>query len=468
MSPVVYDQYYEKRSDPTSPFDNHLQAMVNATSKEQLWDCAESLAETLSNEPAFTAAELIRIMTAVPTDENGQAIFGSVTDDDPGNAADVAIEIWIDPLLERAAREEDIAEGFAALLGQIVNSENPSWIRARAVFITQALYSHEPELPTQSVQCIAGQLLKDAGGLRFQDDSYSISAFERRTDLSKHIPFFRLLGLSVLCEQVEDLMPDAGAAAGTWSSRRSAELFSDPTLQLIAAKTMLNALEWKTIKETGIPTYTKPFREPNLFVLGEQVAPILALERDGPVRITEIGCSNGSETWSLAAILAEQGIDYTIQACDTNPGALYIAENCMMRLSIEDKEQLEAISKQAYLAHFRCQGCFASPHETLRRNVTFTKLDIADQPLQPNSADVVIINNVFPYFTPKARNQIVSNMLAGLRPGGVFIFEGITDTFKGHVDYPRWARGLVRFGLRPFSADQPVAEDNVPHILRYR
>ncbi|MFT3859548.1 MAG: CheR family methyltransferase [Aquabacterium sp.] len=87
------------------------------------------------------------------------------------------------------------------------------------------------------------------------------------------------------------------------------------------SETFSQALQYFTVQVSEM------FRDPGYFqALREQVLPVLSTYPS--IKIWVAGCSQGEEVWSLAILLAEEGLleRTLIYATDINPAALQVAE----------------------------------------------------------------------------------------------------------------------------------------------
>ncbi len=178
-----------------------------------------------------------------------------------------------------------------------------------------------------------------------------------------------------------------------------------------------------TIQETAF------FRHPKQFqVLAQDVLPGLAR----PVTIWSAGCANGQEAYSLAMVLAEQGVDGRVIATDLSTSALRRTEQARY----SDRE-LTGLSPDRIAEHLirtddglRICDQIRSRVSTLRHNLL--------EPLPPEiwSCDVVFCRNVLIYLSPEHVRTLLDQIADKLPPtislfvGGAETIWQVSDRFK--------------------------------------
>jgi chemotaxis methyl-accepting protein methylase len=180
---------------------------------------------------------------------------------------------------------------------------------------------------------------------------------------------------------------------------------------------------------TSIPTRNGFCRQENLntaaFVLN--AAQIREQQNVGPDtmwNITELPCSAGMETWSIAAGLAIQGMgEFHIRAHDLNRNVLketaqpYKTTRAKLGLAFMEW----GLPHECVEFFTQVDRDHVEPRRELRGKVTFSPLDASTQ--VPEKAHVIITNNLFGNLYPDASEQvapIVKNIAASLEDGGVF------------------------------------------------
>lgn len=148
-------------------------------------------------------------------------------------------------------------------------------------------------------------------------------------------------------------------------------------------------------------TTTSMFRDPAFFRrLRETVLPLL---RTYPaIRIWHAGCSSGEEVYSLAILLAEEGLydRSRIYATDVHPWLLHRASAGTLELEAMRRwtASYEAAGGRARLAdYYTRQGEWAVLDPGLRRNVMFAQHNLATD-ASFNEFHLILCRNVMMYF----------------------------------------------------------------------
>jgi chemotaxis methyl-accepting protein methylase len=198
-------------------------------------------------------------------------------------------------------------------------------------------------------------------------------------------------------------------------------------------------------------TQTHMFREANLEVFARHVAPTVVAELGhGALRIGQIAASTGREALSLAGLLRIQRVPFTIHGFDVNPDTVAQANSPTLTADeINDdtsrlrlKPFIEPAGRRKWTTndHYRSLAQF-SEHDILRNG-----------PLPNGPYDAIFANNILYHYQGDARDQITSNLVDSLNPGGAFVFEG--NTYR--MEYKVWSANLTTaYGL----AEVPSAGD---------
>lgn len=223
-------------------------------------------------------------------------------------------------------------------------------------------------------------------------------------------------------------------------------------------------------------TNTAFFREASMLVFSENVAGSYQQEVGRPLRIAEVGCSNGEETWSLAASLRGNGVDAHIDGFDISEkmleearnGGPYMGQLAGLRLDLHVDQGYP--HREAYLSFFHDRGGPRNmvPTDELRSMADFNPINIIDQQLEPGYDAALAYNTLWQY-PPATREQMLRNILHGLRPGGTFMFEGTTGGRRSDIskEFRKWANDLSRFGLTPHPSIGEGNEKFANSVLIY-
>ncbi|AZS14821.1 protein-glutamate O-methyltransferase CheR [Paenibacillus lutimineralis] len=164
------------------------------------------------------------------------------------------------------------------------------------------------------------------------------------------------------------------------------------------------------------------WRNPNRWeVLRDKVLPVLSNERSR-MRIWSAACSTGEEPYTLAMILADQGLLQStyLLATDIDEGALSkAAQGLYLERSLKDVPV--DVSKR----YFTQDGMMYRFDEGLKKHVTFKKQNLLADSFE-EGFDLIVCRNVMIYFTEEAKHDLYHKFARSLRPGGV-LFVGSTE-----------------------------------------
>jgi len=197
----------------------------------------------------------------------------------------------------------------------------------------------------------------------------------------------------------------------------------------------------KRLGEQVVNTQTNFFREPNVRSIASKLFPLLLWGKPGQtVRILEVGCSSGEESYSLAsAILSEGYTAFEIAATDVNPQCLEFARKAEYELA----ESLERFTESSWrmppelvkAGYFEATGktwqrgrwteplVIIRPSDEVKQKITFAQHDIINGPYDKDH-DLAVVNNVLMHYPDATRDAIMKNVKKSLRPGGFIALEG--------------------------------------------
>ena len=206
---------------------------------------------------------------------------------------------------------------------------------------------------------------------------------------------------------------------------------------------------WEQFKIWGIPNITQLQRYQGMLkFLEETIIPQYASQPQ--VNVASVGCSNGSEVYSILLRNWHQHNGLHVTGYDFNP------ENIAKARKMEIAESMQEYDGQIsrFLKEIRTPaGDLATIKEKdpktlvlderIRKNLAFIELDIT-QSLLPEPADIITCMAVLNYYTWKGKKQITSNLAESLNPKGWFICNAVNldkmrldeqgiDTFRGHM-----------------------------------
>ena len=188
-----------------------------------------------------------------------------------------------------------------------------------------------------------------------------------------------------------------------------------------------DAQEWSTLVDRLTVHETRFFRHaPTFRLVTEQLLPQALAER--PERRSfqawSVGCATGEETYSLAMVIDDhlRGLDgkhfFGVTGTDVSRPALETARRG--RYPARRRADIEAHFQERYCVPAADDGF--EIHPLLRKRVCFSQLNV----MQADTAccgkmDLIVCQNLLIYFERKRRTEIVSQLAAHLRPGGVLL-----------------------------------------------
>ncbi len=180
------------------------------------------------------------------------------------------------------------------------------------------------------------------------------------------------------------------------------------------------------------------YRDRGLFsILGEQVLPDLVQRfPTGPLRIWSAGCAAGEEIYSLGILALET-------LAERDHGRLALIGTDIDRPVLEEaREGAYNPSKVTFLDNPLIEQYFHSDaasgmlrvSDALRKRAQFRRADLLG-PVPYRGVSLICCRNVMIYLQPKHQEQILENLAAALRPGGVLAL-GRVERLTG--DSHRW------------------------------
>ena len=164
----------------------------------------------------------------------------------------------------------------------------------------------------------------------------------------------------------------------------------------------------------------------------------------GPLRVWSAGCSNGSEPYTVAMILATiaPGLRHQIHGTDIDEASL-----CQARLgsgySHDDLATLPDAYRSKFVTLEAGRDTFAiSP--VLRAMVTFSRHDLIAE-RHRSGYDLILCRNVVIYFSHATKYEIFSGFFKSLNPGGL-LFIGASEMLTGlrEIGYVQQGHGLYQ------------------------
>jgi chemotaxis methyl-accepting protein methylase len=189
------------------------------------------------------------------------------------------------------------------------------------------------------------------------------------------------------------------------------------------SETLQSLVNRVTVQESGF------FRHPDHFeVLANDVLPMF----EQPVTIWSAACGNGQEAYSLAMLLAEQGVRGSILASDLSTNALgrTVAATYSAR-------EIGGLSPSRRVRHLTPTANGWRVNDSLRGRVTTMRHNLMEElPGRIRDCQVVFCRNVLIYFSADHAKAFL-NRLAGALAPGAYLFLGsaeslwqVTDAFQ--------------------------------------
>ncbi|MEY4563174.1 MAG: hypothetical protein RLZZ618_2451 [Pseudomonadota bacterium] len=152
------------------------------------------------------------------------------------------------------------------------------------------------------------------------------------------------------------------------------------------------------------------FRDPTYFkAIRDEVVPLLATYPS--IKLWVAGCSSGEEVWSMAILLAEEGLleRSLIYATDINPEALRRAEAGVYpldRMSAFSKNYLAAGGKKSLSDYYVSGYNGALFDRRLKKQVVFADHSLATDSVF-SEVHLVSCRNVLIYFNPELQDRAI-------------------------------------------------------------
>ena len=195
--------------------------------------------------------------------------------------------------------------------------------------------------------------------------------------------------------------------------------------------------------------------------LASQILPDLLPNRSGgrSLKVWSAACSSGQEPYSLGMVLQDNlpaGWSFEITATD-------ISADMLLRAEAGNYSQLEinrGLPAAMLVRHFERVGASWRVSPSLRRAVTFRRLNLAAALPPMGPFDIIFIRNVLIYFDVATKRSVLAQVSNLLRPDG-WLFLGSAETTIGiderfeRVMAGRTSAYRLRAGARTVSAAAP-------------
>lgn len=183
------------------------------------------------------------------------------------------------------------------------------------------------------------------------------------------------------------------------------------------------------LSQLSVPV-TEMFRDPEVFLaLRKKVVPLL--QSYPRINIWQVGSATGEEAYSLAIMLAEEGLYHRTQiiATDINDIALakagegIVAADSLARYAVN---YAKAGGTRKLADYFRIQSNLARIDEELKSNIMFAHHNVVSEGIFCE-AQLVMCRNVLIYFDKTLQAQVLARLRDSLARGG-FLCLGTKET----------------------------------------
>ena len=179
---------------------------------------------------------------------------------------------------------------------------------------------------------------------------------------------------------------------------------------------------------------TSFFRDPQVYVaLAEQVLPELYRRLSG-VRIWSAGCSDGSELYSIAMLLAQKKVLHRCSLLGTDCRADAI---CSAREGKFDPAAVKGVPAAFLARYFSYESCHWRVHGCLQTAMQWRTADLLSVH-EPGTWDLILCRNLAIYMHNAAAGKLWRHLQERLRPGGYLVL--------GKAERPLGAKRLMACG----------------------
>lgn len=221
-----------------------------------------------------------------------------------------------------------------------------------------------------------------------------------------------------------------------------------PHLGALQHALLTDAALFRSAADDLLVNVTEMFRDPAFFVaFRELVVPVL---RTFPsLKIWCSGCASGEEVYSVAIVLAEEGLLERTQLYATDASARAVEQ---AKQGVYAKQSLDAFHAAYASAGGRgdpsayytaAYGGFAV-RDSLRKNAVFFQHDLVSDHVF-GEMNVILCRNVLIYFGEELRERVFDKLEGSLRPGGFLCL--------GSSERPAERRPLVELRERIYRYD---------------
>jgi len=183
-----------------------------------------------------------------------------------------------------------------------------------------------------------------------------------------------------------------------------------------------DAREYQDLLDALTINVTKFFRNPETWTVLRPYLRELAKTRP-QLRVWSAGCASGEEPYTIAILLAETGVQGSIDATDID------------RLSLERTRQAKYLDSAFTEMPIDLKGRYfrdGEPISAVRDLVHVQPHDLTREPPPRPPYDLIVCRNVVIYFERQAQERLFQVFVNALAPGGVLLL-GKVETLFGHA-----------------------------------
>lgn len=152
----------------------------------------------------------------------------------------------------------------------------------------------------------------------------------------------------------------------------------------------------------------------------------------GELNLWSAASSSGQEAWTMATVCAENipdGQPWHIFGSDINSEV--VAKARLAEYSLNEAQNIpEKILKKYFMKGSGPKDGFIAVRPALRPAVEFKQMNLTGDMRSAGPFDIAFLRNVLIYFQGKNRDNIVSNVVSRIKPGG-YLFLGHSETLTG-------------------------------------
>jgi type IV pilus assembly protein PilK len=194
-------------------------------------------------------------------------------------------------------------------------------------------------------------------------------------------------------------------------------------------------VEWEILVDKLTVHETRFYRDTHALDLIREhyLQPLLDEKLSQPytVHVWSVGCATGEEPYSLAMLMEhmfaqDKNLYYGVTASDVSRAALKTGRDAIYH--VRRVKNVPADVAEKYLLPVNEEH--VQVHETLRKKVCFTHINLLDLETQPiGTMDIILCQNVLIYFKHEMRDRVLTQLVTKLKPNGLLVL-GAGEVFS--------------------------------------